>query len=70
MTDRTITENKKTFKAEVQGNHQKPQYFNTLPQAKIWLKEQGGGSIKECRFVEWSFPIDRKVQLPTWVQVK
>ena len=70
MTDRTIMENKKTFKAEVQGKTQESQYFDTLPQAKSWLKEQGGGSIKECRFVEWSFPIDRKVQLPTWVQVK
>ena len=70
MTDRTITENKKTFKAESQGKTQESQYFDTLHQAKSWLEDHGGGLIQERRLIEWSFPIDRKVPLTTWVQIR
>ena len=69
MIESPLTSDKK-FKAKSKEKPLESEYFDTLPQAKSWLKEQGGGSIKEYRLVEWSFPIDRKVTLPTWVQIK
>ena len=58
----------KPFRAE--GSDHSLCYFETLPQAQRWLEVHGSGTIKECRLIEWAFPIDRKIQLPTWVRVE
>lgn len=57
----------KPFRAE--GNDRSLCYFETLPQAQQWLETNGIGVIKERRLIDWALPIDRKVQVPTWVRV-
>ena len=57
----------KPFRAE--GSDYSLCYFETLPQAQQWLETHGNGTIKERRLIEWAFPIDRKIPIPTWVRV-
>ena len=57
----------KPFRAE--GNDHSLCYFETLSQAQRWLEEHGSGIIKERRLIDWAFPIDRKVSVPTLVRV-
>ena len=67
-TEDTAPNEGKPFRAE--GGDHSLFYFETLPQAQQWLKTHGSGTIKERRLIDWAFPIDRKVQVPTWVRVE